>query len=80
MNDGDIRGFDRRYNQPGSYLYGGAGNDRLYGYWTNDYLNGGDGRDTLIGNEGDDYLNGGDGDDTLYGGAIKDDWGGSGFC
>ena len=72
-------------------LVGGYGDDRLWGGDGNDWLYGdlhaelsdedkrrtgnGSGRpgnDTLIGRLGNDYLNGGEGDDILYGGAGQD--------
>jgi Ca2+-binding RTX toxin-like protein len=49
-------------------LYGGGGNDVLYGYDQNDYLEGGAGDDWLYGGDGNDTLVGGAGDDRLYGG------------
>ncbi|MDD9798425.1 MAG: hypothetical protein OXT03_04895, partial [Alphaproteobacteria bacterium] len=48
-------------------LYGGDGNDNLYGDWGNDELYGGDGNDNLSGGWGDDYLYGGTGRDILEG-------------
>jgi Ca2+-binding RTX toxin-like protein len=55
----------------GDLLYGGSGDDILYGdSVTNDsvgyadYLDGGLGKDTLKGQDGNDILYGGDGDDT----------------
>ena len=62
-------------------LYGGAGDDLLYGYGGNDVLNGDADDDVLFGGMGNDTLNGGDGvdmllgqggDDTLNGGAGAD--------
>jgi Ca2+-binding RTX toxin-like protein len=50
-------------------LFGGDSSDNIYGEVGNDYLNGKDGDDKLSGGEGDDTLKGGDGNDTLDGGA-----------
>ncbi len=60
-------------------LYGQAGNDALYGGDRNDRLFGGDGHDTLFGGEWLDSLYGGAGNDTLFGGALLDSlFGGAG--
>jgi RTX calcium-binding nonapeptide repeat (4 copies)/Calpain family cysteine protease len=48
-------------------LFGGAGDDTIYGDDGRDYLNGGAGFDTLHGWGGNDTLVGGDGNDKLYG-------------
>ncbi len=65
----------------GDELYGGDGNDLLYGLdgtdqlWggdDNDTLYGGKGRDRLWGEDGDDILSGGEDNDNLYGGAGND--------
>jgi Ca2+-binding RTX toxin-like protein len=54
-------------------VYGGAGNDALYGKaGSNDSLFGGTGDDSLYGNAGGDFLFGGAGNDDLYGGAGDD--------
>ena len=58
---GDLRGGDDK-------LYGGAGNDVLYGQGGDDMLSGGAGNDVLLGGSGDDTLTGGAGDDMLTGG------------
>lgn len=59
-------------------IYGGAGNDVIYGSNLGDRISGGDGNDwisagqgndTLYGDAGNDRLFGGDGMDYLYGGA-----------
>jgi Ca2+-binding RTX toxin-like protein len=49
-------------------LYGGSGNDALVGGSGNDQLHGGAGRDVLIGGTGADRLFGESGDDILIGG------------
>ena len=69
-------------------LYGGDGNDVIYGIGGDDYITGGDGHDELNGNsghdeiwgnQGDDKLNGQSGSDLLYGGSGSDELvGGSG--
>lgn len=61
-------------------LYGGTGNDVLYGDGQveratlrgNDLLYGGDGTDTLYGGAGNDKLWGDEGEDTLFGGSGRD--------
>lgn len=52
----------------GGTLFGGAGNDTLYGASQDDTLHGGEGHDTIEGMAGNDLLYGGTGDDTLTGG------------
>ncbi|MGS3176382.1 type I secretion C-terminal target domain-containing protein, partial [Aeromonas sanarellii] len=68
-------------NDKGDTLYGGDGNDILfgqggddflYGGAGNDILFGGSGNDTLYGESGSDVLGGGSGNDTLYGGTGND--------
>jgi Ca2+-binding RTX toxin-like protein len=58
-------------------MYGGAGDDRMFGQNGNDLLDGGDGDDAVFGGNGDDLLVGSldDGDDTYYGGDISGDTG-----
>jgi hypothetical protein len=56
----------------GLEVYGGAGNDVIWGSGGVDYLYGEAGNDELHGNSGKDYLYGGDGDDTLKGGSGND--------
>ena len=52
----------------GTFVYGEEGNDRLFGFGsTNDLIFGGDGNDYLMGFGGRDTLGGGEGDDTLFG-------------
>lgn len=60
-------------------LYGGDGDDTIFGQGGDDELYGGAGNDMLYGGTGDDELYGGSGDDTLYGGDGDDElYGGSG--
>jgi Ca2+-binding RTX toxin-like protein len=53
-------------------LYGGQGDDTIYGGGGADVLDGGQGDDVLYGGTGADQLEGGQGDDELYGGAGDD--------
>lgn len=67
------------------YLYGTAGNDRLYGlngyqnviygYGGNDFIDGGNLADFIYGGAGNDIFFGNGGNDTLYGGADSDTFG-----
>ena len=54
------------------WLFGGEGNDVLFGLGGNDHLYGGSGDDILFGGSGDDYLDGGAGHDRLFGGSGND--------
>ena len=54
------------------WLFGGEGNDVLFGLGGNDHLYGGSGNDILFGGSGDDYLDGGEGRDILFGGSGND--------
>ena len=45
------------YYPPGQFLYGGTGNDTVFGFRN---------EDVLIGGDGDDYLSGGGGNDTYH--------------
>ena len=54
------------------WLFGGEGNDVLFGLGGNDHLYGGSGDDVLFGGNGDDYLDGGEGWDILFGGSGND--------
>ena len=54
------------------YLYGGTGNDKIFGYGGNDILKGEDGDDEILGGDGNDKLFGGKGDDQLQGGNGND--------
>lgn len=49
------------------HVYGGSGNDTIYGSVGNDVLSGGGGNDSLDGTLGDDFLYGGNGNDSLIG-------------
>lgn len=49
-------------------IYGGTGDDTIFGEDGNDFIYGGIGNDTLMGEDGNDSLNGGNGDDTIDGG------------
>lgn len=53
-------------------LFGGLGNDRLFGNDGNNVLNGGEGDDQLVSGLGDDVLSGGAGSDALHGGVGND--------
>ncbi|MCE9527354.1 MAG: phosphatase PAP2 family protein, partial [Planctomycetales bacterium] len=55
-----------------STIYGGNGNDVLFGSGVDDSIFGGAGKDVLFGLLGDDLLDGGDGDDWLFGGLGTD--------
>jgi uncharacterized repeat protein (TIGR01451 family) len=57
-------------------LFGGAGNDQLFGARGSDALDGGAGNDKLFGLGGNDLLCGGDGNDFIFGGAGNDFAGG----
>ena len=65
------RNFQKRQIKPienGVLMYGGLGNDTLYGLENqDDWLIGGAGDDTLYGRSGNDILGGNAGEDTLYG-------------
>jgi len=53
-------------------IFGGAGDDTMYGSQFGDDMDGGEGNDVLSGGAGDDWLYGGEGDDVLDGGADND--------
>lgn len=53
-------------------IYGGDGDDTLYGISGDDMLSGGDGNDELNGNSGEDILYGNDGNDVLNGNSGHD--------
>jgi len=76
---GDIAGHNVFLGGDGfDQMYGGAGNDHIWGQSPDggsdegDYLAGGGGSDYIQGNAGDDYIDGGDGPDRLYGGQDDD--------
>ena len=54
------------------WLFGGEGNDVLFGLGGNDHLYGGSGDDVLFGGSGNDHLYGGSGNDILFGGSGDD--------
>ncbi|MEH7827393.1 calcium-binding protein [Gemmobacter denitrificans] len=58
--------------EPGDFLAGGGGNDRIHGYSGNDHLLGDAGHDRLVGGADADRLEGGSGNDTLDGGSGRD--------
>jgi Ca2+-binding RTX toxin-like protein len=53
-------------------VFGGQGNDLLYGNLGSDTLCGGAGNDFLSGNQSSDLLSGCEGNDTIFGGAGSD--------
>ena len=57
---------------PRTELYGGGGNDRLFGSTKADVIRGGPGRDSLFGFEANDAIFAGDGNDYVYGGTGND--------
>ncbi|OPY76707.1 MAG: Bifunctional hemolysin/adenylate cyclase precursor [Syntrophorhabdus sp. PtaU1.Bin058] len=71
-------GDEQRFGNDGAILhardtiFGGDGNDKIYGYYDDDYLVGGTGNDTIYGGSGSDTLDGGTGKDELYGGSGND--------
>ena len=54
------------------WLFGGEGDDVIFGMGGNDMLYGGKGDDILFGGSGNDYLDGGEGADRIYGGSGND--------
>ena len=54
------------------WLFGGEGNDVLFGLGGNDHLYGGSGDDVLFSGSGNDHLYGGSGNDILFGGSGDD--------
>lgn len=58
---------DRVHDLPEAELYGGSGDDDLYGTRYTDYIEGGPGKDDIYGFGGSDALLGGPGNDNLYG-------------
>jgi ELWxxDGT repeat protein len=55
-----------------SSIYGGAGNDTIYGSNTRDTLFGDEGNDMIVGSTHDDIVMGGDGNDSINSGAGDD--------
>ncbi|QVK24287.1 type I secretion C-terminal target domain-containing protein [Shewanella dokdonensis] len=53
-------------------LYGGDGNDIIYGQGGDDIISGGSGNDILFGGTGNDTIDGGNGNDVIYGGLGDD--------
>lgn len=54
------------------WLFGGEGDDVLFGMGGNDKLTGGAGNDVLFGGAGNDAISGGGGNDVIYGGTGDD--------
>lgn len=50
-----------------NFIFGGSGDDTLWGGAQNDYIDGGEGDDEIVGFGGDDWLIGRLGKDTIYG-------------
>ena len=65
-NEGDDTLTNPQY-APGT-MYGGPGDDTIYGSYATDYIYGEDGRDKIYGGYGNDYLYGGRGTDVVMGG------------
>jgi Ca2+-binding RTX toxin-like protein len=53
-------------------IYGGSGNNSLWGMNGDDQINGGDGDNVMFGGNGNDRFNGNNGNDLFYGGAGTD--------
>ena len=66
-------GPDARDDTSGARMFGGQGNDDMYGSNRWDRMQGGPGDDQLFGYEGRDWLRGGPGRDNVNGGAGVDD-------
>lgn len=62
-----------RADSRGARMFGGAGNDTMYGSSRWDRMQGGLGRDVLFGFEGRDWIRGGGDADQLFGGGNIDD-------
>jgi hypothetical protein len=68
--DDEIRGS----NPTGDEIYGGDGNDVMYGFSGGDWIVGDNGDDVIHGGDGSDYfLSGSKGDDVIYGGDGNDE-------
>ncbi len=70
-------GTENREDTRGARMFGGLGNDDMYGSNRWDRMQGGPGDDQLFGYEGRDWLRGGPGRDNVNGGAGIDDVNGS---
>ena len=71
--DSDLIGRNFLYGGSGNdYLFGGKYNDTMEGGAGKDYLYGGSGIDVLKGGGGDDYIYAEDGNDRIYGGSGDD--------
>ncbi len=62
-----------RIDERGARIFGGAGNDAIYGTTRWDRMQGGPGTDNLFGFEGRDWMRGGAHNDSLLGGGNIDD-------
>jgi Ca2+-binding RTX toxin-like protein len=60
--------FDLRGASETIEVFGGAGDDTIYGSYLDDKQDGGDGNDYIYGGVGNDIINGGGGSDEIYGG------------
>jgi Ca2+-binding RTX toxin-like protein len=70
--DATSMNFSESTGAPDS-LWGGDGNDVMYGEGARDEMNGEAGNDTMYGNDGNDLLRGGGDNDTMYGNAGPDE-------
>lgn len=73
INVSDIH-FTTIYDTTGSAdtIYGGDGNDQIWGEDGDDRIFGGNGADTIYGGDGNDYIEYGEGADLVYGGDGND--------
>ena len=58
-----------------NYLFGGRGNDKLWGAGNTDHIFGGEDNDIITGFAGNDWLYGEEGDDRIYGDESQSSWG-----
>ena len=70
LENGGAAGADKADGN--DILFGGSGDDVIFGMGGDDILRGGDGNDLLFGGSGNDYLDGGAGEDAIFGGAGND--------